>query len=582
MEDYKQIKMESKFSRLFFENVETNKIRIVYGTTEGTRGNLVEFHRKNRNERIKMRTRNKLVRMSKVLSMAFVIFLQIYWYKIRRKPQAEWDILWGKIGVRYRNTLFELEGLLIKVGQFLSTRADLLPKAFISQIEDLTDKVPPSDWSDIEKILVAESLQQQFLSIEKSAIASASIGEVYKGVLKDGTEVAIKVKRPHIDEIVQTDFRVLAIIIWFADHLVPIPKGFINFKVLFKELKEVIERELDYSKELDNILFFQERFKDMNGVKIPSVYPELSTSNVLVMEWVDGVRITDFESNRKEIAQQLMKVFLPQWLEPGKFHADPHPGNVLVSKEGKIILLDFGMIGEITKKDAAHFQKLIESFLSKNYSKAVESLSQLGFLLPDAETRTMEKLLAEFSSFQPEQLKEMDLIALKMEMNDMIQALPIQVPTRFVFLGRSFVTIEGIIRNLAPEEELMELAKPVFMEWLNKQGNNKWSLVWKWIQSQPVFKLIHSVQEFLDSPQKLADYKEIEQRRQFQFTIYENNKRQLFQLTLLGFIGIVAGIYTEHDLIRDLSIGVSAATLIGYFISSHKQKKWMKYMHDKR
>lgn len=171
-----------------------------------------------------MRTRNKLVRMSKVLSMAFVIFLQIYWYKIRRKPKTEWDILWGKIGERYRKTLFELEGLLIKVGQILSTRADLLPKAFISQIEDLTDKVPPSEWSEIEAILVAESLQQQFLSIEKKAVASASIGEVYKGVLLDGTEVAIKVKRPHIDTIVQTDFRVLAIIIWFADHLVPFQK----------------------------------------------------------------------------------------------------------------------------------------------------------------------------------------------------------------------------------------------------------------------------------------------------------------------------------------------------------------------
>ncbi|SDN04821.1 AarF/ABC1/UbiB kinase family protein [Bacillus sp. OK048] len=533
-----------------------------------------------------MKTRNKLVRMSKVLSMAFVIFLQIYWYKIRRKPQAEWDILWGKIGERYRKTLFELEGLLIKVGQILSTRADLLPKAFISQIEDLTDKVPPSDWSEIEEILAAESLHQKFLSIEKTAVASASIGEVYKGVLLDGTEVAIKVKRPHIDTIVQTDFRVLAIIIWFADHLVPIPKGFINFNVLFKELKEVIERELDYSKELDNILFFQERFKDMDVVQIPSVNSELSTANVLVMEWVDGIRITDVESlenvSRKEIAKRLIQVFLPQWLEPGRFHADPHPGNVLVSKEGKIILLDFGMIGEITKKDAAHFQKLIESFLSKNYSKAVASLAQLGFLLPDAETRTIEKLLAEFASFQPEQLKEMDLLALKVEMNDMIQALPIQVPTRFVFLGRSFVTIEGIIRNLAPEEELIDLGKPVFMEWLNKHGNNKWSLVWQWAQSQPVFKLVHSVTEFLDAPQKLVDLKEIEQRRQFQFTIYENNKKHLFQVTLLGLIGIVAGIYTSDDFIRNLSTGVSTAALIGYLISSHKQKKWMKYMHEKR
>jgi predicted unusual protein kinase regulating ubiquinone biosynthesis (AarF/ABC1/UbiB family) len=526
--------------------------------------------------------------MSKVLSMAFVIFIQIYWYKIRRKPASEWEFLWGKIGERYRNTLFELEGLLIKVGQFLSTRADLLPKAFISQIEDLTDKVPPSDWDEIEKILKNQSLHENFLSIEKTAIASASIGEVYKGVLKDGTEVAIKVKRPYIDSIVQTDFTVLAIIIWFADHFVPIPKGFINFKVLYQELKQVIERELDYKKELETILFFKERFKEMDIVKIPSVYLELSSSNVLVMEWVEGIRLTDFEGlkevqvSREELAQRLIQVFLPQWLEPGKFHADPHPGNVLVSNDGKIILLDFGMIGEISKKDAAHFQSLIESFLAKNYSKAVDCLSQLGFLLPEADLRTIEKLLAELVSFEPNQLKQMDMLAFKKEMNDTIQALPIQVPTRFVFLGRSFVTIEGIIRNLAPEAELMDLAKSIFIEWLTKQGNSKWSLLWQWIQSQPVFKIIHSVTEFLNAPQRLEELKEREQRRQFQFMMYETNKKHFFQLILLGIIGILAGTYTSHQLILNLSGGGTALALVGYFFSSYKQKKWMKYMHEKR
>ncbi|MFB9760439.1 ABC1 kinase family protein [Ectobacillus funiculus] len=538
-----------------------------------------------------MKTSNKLVRISKVLSMFFVIFLQIYWYKISRKSKADWEKLWGSIGERFRKTLFELEGLLIKIGQILSTRADLLPDAFIRQIEDLTDKVPPSNWSEIEKILEAEwgrSFHQNFLSIEQTAVASASIGEVYSGVLKDGTKVAIKVKRPSIDSIIKTDFRILGIIIWFADHFVPIPKGFINFRVLFKELKQVIERELDYSKELDAILFFRERFKNMDTVQIPSVYSEMSTSNILVMEWLEGIRLTNLEAldqltvSRQELAQGLVKAFLPQWLEPGKFHADPHPGNILVSKDGKIILLDFGMIGEITKKDADNFQILIVSLLSKNYAKAVDCLYRLGFLLPEAEPSTIERLLAEFISFRPEQLKEMDLMALKLEMNDMIQALPIQVPTKFIFLGRSFMTIEGIIRHLAPEIELIDIGKPVFMEWLTKQGNNKWSLVWQWIQSQPIFRIIYSATEFLNAPQKLERIKEIEQRRQFQFTIYENNKKQLFQLVLFGLLGMVAGIYTSQTLIWKLSVGVTGVSLIGYFVCYYKLKKWMKYMHKKR
>ncbi|MCM3617700.1 AarF/ABC1/UbiB kinase family protein [Sutcliffiella horikoshii] len=538
-----------------------------------------------------MKSKSKLNRMSKLLSMAFVIFIQIYWYKVSRKPDADWEQLWNRIGVRFRKTSFELEGLLIKLGQLLSIRADLLPNGFIRQIQDLTDRVPPSEWDEMEGILKAEwggPLGHSLLSIDEKAIASASIGEVYKGILKDGRPVAIKVQRPNIQSIIKTDFRTLSMIIWFAHHFIPMPKGFINLKVLFKELKEVIERELDFSQEKNNLLFFQERFKDEDGVKIPNVYSEMCTSKVLVMEWVDGIKLTDEERvsqlkvKQGELAERLLEVFLPQWLEPGMFHADPHSGNVLVSKEGKIVLLDFGMVGEVSKKDATYFQALIEGLLSKNYPKAVESLTHLGFLLPEADSRTMERLLAELLSFQPEQLKEIDLIALKLELNDMIQALPIQVPTRFVFLGRSFITIEGILRNLASEDELINVIKPAFRNWLTKQGNNKWSFIWFWLQSQPLFKTVHSFTEFLKLPQQLVDIKEIEQRRYFQFCIFENYKKQLFQFTLLGFLGIGTGIYTSHQLILHISVGVSVVSSSGFLFYSYKLKKWMKYMHEKR
>ncbi|MFD2212677.1 ABC1 kinase family protein [Metabacillus endolithicus] len=538
-----------------------------------------------------MKIRNKWVRMSKVLLLFFSIFIRIYWFKLRQRSEQEWDLLWEKIGGDFRKTLFELEGLLIKVGQILSIRTDLLPHSFIKQIQDLTDKVPPSEWKEIKAVIEGEwgcELNKNLHSIEKASIASASIGEVYQAVLNNGEKVAIKVQRPQIQSIVSIDFRTLGIIIWFADRFVPVPKGFINFQVLYKELKHVIEQELDFQKEMNSLLFFKERFKEYDDVKIPHVYSDLCTSKIIVMEWVEGVRLTNdkaletLELSREKLAQRLLKIFLPQWLEPGIFHADPHPGNILIAKDGQVILLDFGMVGEITKKDASYFQSLIGSLLAKDYSKAVECLSQLGFLHPQADFRTMEKLLAELVSFDTATLKETDLIQLKMEMNDMIQALPIQVPTRFIFLGRSVVTIEGILRQVAPEAEILELGRPVFMRWLQKQGNSKWTFLWQWAQSQPVFKVVHSVNEFLRLPQKLESIKEKEQRRHFQFVIFENNKKQFFLLLLIGLIGFCLGLYSGQSVIWQLSTAIGFISIIGYFICSFKQKKWMKYMQERK
>lgn len=538
-----------------------------------------------------MAVKSKWKRMYKVLVLFFSIFLKIYWYKLRKKSEAEWEELWCEIGKNFRKTLFELGGLLIKIGQILSIRSDLLPHGFISQIQDLTDKVPPSNWDEIEKQLEnewGEKPEYHLRSIEHHSIASASIGEVYKGVLKDGTAVAIKVQRPHIQSIIQTDFRTLRIIIWFADHFVPVPKGFINFKVLFKELKQVIEQELDFQREMKALKYFKDRYQSSDIVKIPSVYKELCTPKILVMEWVDGIRITNEQQmnqlplSREELAKRLMSVFLPQWLEPGLFHADPHPGNILFSSDGKVILLDFGMVGEISKKDAAYFQSLIGSILAKDYTKAVECLYQLEFLHSQENSRTMEKLMEELVSFDPTQLKEADLLKLKLEMNDLLQALPIQVPTRFVFLGRAVVTIEGNIRNLVPDQELLELGKPVFMKWLQTQGNNKWAFLWQWAQSQPLFKIIHSATEFLQAPNKYEMVKETEQRRHFQFTIIENNKKRCFQLVLVGLIGIGYGIVSSQAILWQLSGSLTLLSVIGYGIYGYRLKKWMKYMQEGR
>lgn len=538
-----------------------------------------------------MNNNRKWLRMWKILSFALSVLIRVYWYRILKKSEVERDKLWGEIGKEFRQTLFELEGLLIKIGQFLSIRADLLPSSFVNQIQDLVDNVPPSQWEDIKKVLEREwdeQIEDVMLSFDSKAVASASIGEVYRGHLKDGTEVAVKVQRPTIKSIIRTDFQSLAIIIWVAQHLAPVPKGFINFKLLFQELKTVVERELDFKKEMEAINYFRHRFAKFNRLEIPKVYPDLCTTQVLVMEWVEAVRITDvdfleeFHIDREELSHRLFRVFIPQWLEAGVFHADPHAGNILVKADGTLILLDFGMVGEISKKDAANFQSLFEAILIKNYAAATEVLIDLGFLLPEANSKTIERMLKEAFSFDLNQLKEMDLFKVKKELTDMIKALPIQVPTRFIFLGRSFVTIEGMLHTINPNQEFLELAKPPFIEWLNQSNQNKWKLALKWVNSQPIFKIFHSINDLLETPKSIIASQQMQQQREFYFSIYENQKKQMFSLVILSLIGIFSGLYLKQPVIWHISSGIGGVSLIYYVVCSVKQRRWLKSIAKNR
>ncbi|MGM0854786.1 MAG: ABC1 kinase family protein [Bacillota bacterium] len=536
-----------------------------------------------------MKSEKKFWRMWKVLSLALSIVVRVYWYRLRSKSQWEKDKLWERIGKEFKETLFELNGVLIKVGQLLSIREDLLPKGFINQIQDLVDHVPPSPWEEIEKVLEREwdsSLTTKVQAIDQEAVASASIGEVYKATLLDGTQAAIKVQRPEIPDLVKTDFRSLAIIIWFARNFAPVPTGFIDFKMLYKELKQVIEQELDFSKEMNTAISFKQRFKDHPNVKIPAMYPELCTDKVLVMEWVDGVRLNDrkaFESyglDGQKLAQDLFCLFLPQWLEPGIFHADPHAGNILLQPDGTFVLLDYGMIGEISKRDSTYFQDLLEGILLKNFRKAAEALAQLGFLLPDASPKTIEPVLKEFVTLDMEQFKQMDLISVKKEINDMVKSLPVQVPTRFIFLGRSFATIEGLVHTLSPDEETLDVVKPAFMDWVKDSNTNKWELLLKWISAQPLFQTVQKVRQLLDIPEKALEQKDHHQQNEFQFVVFENQKKQAFTLLLFSVVGAFTGLGFDVDFIWQGSCGLAGFGLVGYLVTATRQRRWLKRLKN--
>ena len=538
-----------------------------------------------------MTSKMRIWRAWKVISLGISIAFRLYFAKIRRLSPEETEQLWGRIGRDFRDTLFELNGILLKVAQLMSIREDVLPKSFISEIKDVVDQVPASPWEQIERVLETEwqsPISEKVRHVNPQAIASASIGEVYKGVLLDGTAVAIKVQRPEIPELVKIDFWSLGVVLHIAKYLAPMPKGFIDFNKLYAELRQVIEAELDFHREMQSAMSFSQRFGSQEGILIPAVYPDLSTRRVLVMEWVDAYRINDATAiqacpvSAEELNLRLLKLFLPQWLEAGVFHADPHAGNLLLKEDGTIVLIDFGMVGEISKLDASHFQALIEGLLLKNYTMAAKALDELGFLMPVTDLKQMERSLTQFAALDFDEFKRMDMLEAQKEINALVKSLPIQVPTRFVFLGRSFATIEGIVRQLNPDKEITTLIKPAFMEWLKSSNLSRWELLFKWVQAQPLYHGVQKVIHFIDAPTRAMEQREIHHLQSLRHSTFENGKKHAVTLLIVGLVICAFGLSSADQVLFLFGSGIASISTIGYALIGMRQRKWKRTLKSGR
>lgn len=193
----------------------------------------------------------------------------------------------------------------------------------------------------------------------------------------------------------------------------------------------------------------------------------------------------------------------------------------------------------------------------------------------------MKIYLREVLLLDVNKVKEMDLFAVKKEMNDILKLLPIQVPTRFIFLGRSFVTIEGLLLTINPEKEILDIIKPVFTDWVKQGSSNNWKSVLQWLNALPIFKVFHSLYDLVETPQRLLIQKENLQYREFVFSVYENQKRQIFILTVLALVGIFVGKYLHYAIVYKASAVLLSLSILLYIVSSWRQRKWLKRMYNK-
>ncbi len=511
------------------------------------------------------------IRIYRIVFMAIKFYTQSMLFQRRHRGawnplvEEKWNALVTKQAKQYKVLALKLGGLMIKMGQFLSTRADIMPQSFLEELEGLTDRVPSVEREKIISVLETEwnSPYSSYLAeLSDSAVASASIGEVYKGTLKDGTIVAVKIQRPGTERLLRADFQAMRIVIWFMKTFTSLTKQ-IDFDQLFREMTETIGAELNFLQELQNGRSFADRFSEMDGIRFPIYFDDLSTRRVLIMEWIEGARITDLafiekhELNRREIAERLFILFLEQILYGGQFHADPHGGNILLKPDGTIVLIDFGMTGTITKADSKAVLQIAEGIIFKNYELVLDALEELRFLLPEADrgllADTISRLVAAYESDELMQMDSLVVERLFKDMQNIVRTQPVQLPAEFAFFGRAASIFVGVLNVLDPGIDLLALARPRVLEWASTQKEGKRvfgkSDVLRWLlnASGPFRVLPQKVINYLEEPERMRHYIENRDGRNRQHERDLQSRMFAGIFTILSFAGISVSIWFWHE-----------------------------------
>lgn len=525
------------------------------------------------------------IRIYRIVFMAVKFYTQATLFQRRHRGawnplvEEKWNTLVTKQAKQYKNLALKLGGLMIKMGQFLSTRADIMPKSFLEELEGLTDRVPSVEREKIISVLETEwnSPYSSYLAeLSEGAVASASIGEVYKGTLKDGTVVAVKIQRPGTEKLLRADFQAMRIVIWFMKTFTPLSKQ-INFTQLFGEMTETIGAELNFLQELQSGRAFADRFSEMDGIRFPVYFDDLSTRRVLVMEWIEGARITDLafiekhELDRHEIAERLFILFLEQILYGGQFHADPHGGNILLKPDGTIVLIDFGMTGTITAADSQAVLRIAEGIIFKNYELVLDALEELRFLLPQANRElladTISRLVAAYESDELMQMDSFVVERLFKDMQNIVRTQPVQLPAEFAFFGRAASIFVGVLNVLDPGIDLLALARPRVLEWASTQKEGKpvfgKSDVLRWVlnASGPFRVLPQKVISYLEEPERMRHYIENRDGRNRQHERDLQSRMFAGIFTILSFTGISVSVWFWHEPFMWVSSGFFVGSL---------------------
>lgn len=498
------------------------------------------------------------------------------------------EVLEKTYAERIRIFIEEMGTTFIKLGQIASTRGDLLPPDLIKELEKLQSHVAPFPAAEARK-LIEESLEapidELFMIFDDTPVGSASIGQVHRAMLHTGEDVAVKVQRANIEKRVRTDLEILRHLAVLAESNLEWAR---NYQVtdMIEEFSDALINELDYTIEARNVERIGKTHKNDNKIKIPEIYWEYSTKNVMVMDFIKGIPVNHFDEldklniNRSDLAETLARAIFQQIFEEGYFHGDPHPGNVSVLRDGTLVFLDFGMIGRLTSDLKINFGSLLISLMRKDSDGVVKAIVKMGVVPSDVSMRDLNREAEIMRD------KYYDVPLSKLNFSDAVNDLfgiankyKIKLPQDFTILAKTLLTLESIVSQLDPDFSIMDVAEPFGKALLLERFNPKNLLNFQIDEIQQLGSELREVTENVHQfskglkNQNLPIEIDVKGRSQFSKHLDRVINRLSFSIVLLAFsivmVGLIVGsaILGEGSIIfRIPIIEIAAIFAMGMFI----------------
>jgi predicted unusual protein kinase regulating ubiquinone biosynthesis (AarF/ABC1/UbiB family) len=421
----------------------------------------------------------------------------------RKQARLEKQAVW------LRESLIGLGPTFIKIGQALGTRADLLPLAYVKELATLQDQVPAFSTAEAFAIVESElgrSLHESYPEIDSEPIAAASLGQVYRARLATGQEVAVKVQRPNLESTIAFDVAILFRLVKLTNRFFPRANENADWEGMLREFHSTIFEEMDYVKEGRNADRFRYNFRTWRAIRVPKIHWSHTSKRVLTLDFIRGTKVVDMEGLRAnrispvKVNRLLVRTYLKQLLEDGFFHADPHPGNLLVMDSGHLAFFDFGMVGRISPKLQTQMIDAFFHVVGRDVHGLGQDIINLNFLKPGVNPETVRPVVEGlFKHYLNLKLGEVNFKELTYDLAEVIYEYPFRLPSNFTYIMRALMTLEGIAVITDPGFGFFETAKPFAKEFMLKRegrlfrqlifdkltgrenGDNRiaWSRVWK-------------------------------------------------------------------------------------------------------